>query len=452
MFLKKTFRYYYWFLIEFFKKNARLILLSFFISFVGIIAFLSLSPYLKTFFVKKEIIGIIGDYDINNPPEEIATKISNGLVAINIKGEIIPVLANSWEIKNNGLVYRFHLKNNLLWSDGKEFSVYDIKYQFEDIKVKPVDYRTIDFILKKPLGIFPNLVDRPILRYPLIGVAGLYRVGRLKTNSGFLKEVDLIPNIKSLTPISYRFYKNDNQLINAYKKGEINQMKVSKKAIADVFLNWKNSTVIKEVDYGRLLTLFFNFNNQFFNNKNIREALSLVVDPKKIEEKGEIARGPIPPISWAYNPALKVYNFDPETAKKIIEKEGVSSSSAQLNFFTFYDYYDIADDLVNQFKAAGLSVNLQISSINRPDNFDFLLVFLKIPTDPDQYFYWHSTQKLSNIGNYKNDKIDLLLEKGRSTYNIEERKKYYFDFQKTIVNDPPALFLYHPYVYIIKRK
>ena len=88
----------------------------------------------------------------------------------------------------------------------------------------------------------------------------------------------------------------------------------------------------------------------------------------------------------------------------------------------------------------------------RPDNFDLLLVFWNVPKDPDQYYFWHSTQKEGNIGNYSNVKIDKLLEEGRSTINIEERSKIYQEFQKIIQDDPPALFLYYPYVYTIERE
>ncbi|MFH0979573.1 MAG: ABC transporter substrate-binding protein, partial [Candidatus Roizmanbacteria bacterium] len=130
VFQKKAFRYYYWLVIEFFKKYGRLIAISFFVSFIAIIGFLSISPYIKVALTKEEVIGLVGNYDLNNPPEELATKISNGLVSISEKGEIIPVIANSWEVKKGGQEYRFHLKDNLLWGDGKKFSASDIKYQF----------------------------------------------------------------------------------------------------------------------------------------------------------------------------------------------------------------------------------------------------------------------------------------------------------------------------------
>jgi peptide/nickel transport system substrate-binding protein len=80
------------------------------------------------------------------------------------------------------------------------------------------------------------------------------------------------------------------------------------------------------------------------------------------------------------------------------------------------------------------------------------LAFWKIPLDPDQYFFWHSTQKDTNITNYKNVKIDKLLEDGRSSIFPSDRKKYYIEFQKIIAEDIPAIFLYYPYTYTIERK
>ena len=96
--------------------------MSFFIGFITLIGFLSVSPYLKLLFNKQETIGLIGSYSFTNLPDEVMTKVSNGLVTINEKGEIIPVLANSWEVKDGGKQYRFYLKNNLLWNDDKKFS------------------------------------------------------------------------------------------------------------------------------------------------------------------------------------------------------------------------------------------------------------------------------------------------------------------------------------------
>ncbi|MFA5770343.1 MAG: ABC transporter substrate-binding protein [Patescibacteria group bacterium] len=449
---KKNFRYYYWLFLEFIKKYSRLILMSFFIGFISLIGFLSVSPYLKSIFNKQEIIGLVGSYDFTNLPDEIMTKVSNGLITINEKGEIIPVLANSWEVKDEGKQYRFYLKNNLLWNDDKKFTASDINYQFSDVKIKVVDKNVLDFYLNKPLGIFPTYLSKPLIRPPLIGIAGFYKLGKYKIISGSLVELTLVPNTKNLVTVKYKFYSNESDLVTAYKKGEINKMTLTKKSVADTFVNWKNSQIVKSVDYGRLLTLFFNNKEKNFSNKDIKDAFSMMINYQKLAESGEIARGPIPPISWAYNSNLKTNSYDIDTATKIVEKDIEATESAQLNLLTSYDYYDAADSIAGEIEKTGLKVDISMISYDHPDNFDLLLVFWKVPQDPDQYYFWHSTQKEGNIGNYANVKIDKLLEDGRATINIEERSKIYQEFQKIIQDDPPALFLYYPYVYTIERK
>ncbi len=450
---KKTIRYYYWLVLEFVKKHLRIILLSFLLSFVVIISFISFSPYIETFlFNKKDIIGLIGDYDYNNLPDEITSKISNGLLYLNEKGELIPALASSWEVSQKGKEYRFHLRDGLIWSNGKKFSAYDIHYQFKDIATKVLDDKTIYFTLSKSLPIFPTYLKKPIIQYPLIGVAGLYKVDNIISKYGLINEISLSPNKKDVPFLVYKFYHSEGELINAYKIGSINQMSISKKSVADVFKTWKNSTVSKSVDYTKLLALFFNFNNEFLKQKEVRQALVSAIDRSKLQDFGELAVGPIAPNSWAYNSNLKIPLFERASAQKVLKKDSSASSSSQLKFFTYYDYITDAQEIMSDLKAAGLNVNLKLLSSDRPDNFDIFLAFWNVPADPDQYFFWHSTQTQGNLGSYKNLKIDKLLEDGRNTSSLSERKQIYLDYQRVIVDDPPADFLYFPYIYTIMRK
>lgn len=453
LFDKKTYRYYYWLFLEFVRKHIKLILLSFLISFLFIISFISLSPFFETiFFSKKEIIGQIGKYDANSIPEEITSRLSNGLTAVNEKGEFIPALAQSWEILSEGREYKFVLRDNLFWSDGKKFIAQDINYQFKDVKTKVINDSTIVFQLQKPLPIFPSYLRTPLIRYPLIGVAGFYKIDKIKAKYGVIREIQLSANKKSIPFITYKFYDNENQLVVAYKRGEINRFDIGKKSIADVFYRWKNTDVVKSVDYTRLLTLFTNFNNPLFKQKEVREAVAMSIDRKVFEDFGESAVGSIPPISWAYSYTVRNSLYDPKTAEKIIKKDVVASQSGTLSLYTYYDYYNIADEIVKQLKSTGLPVSLNIVSFEKPANFDMLLAYWKVPFDPDQYYFWHSKQEQGNIANYKNVKVDKLLEDGRDRISLDERTKIYAEFQKVIMDDIPSLFLYYPYIYTISRK
>lgn len=450
---KKTIRYYYWLSVEFIRKHVRIILLSFFLSFIAIISIISFSPYIQTFFLeKKDIVGIVGEYDINTLPSEVTRKISNGLLFINEKGGATPALASSWESLNKGKEYRFHLREGLIWSDGKKFSASDIHFTFRDVETNVLDDKTIYFKLKEALPIFPAYLNKPILKYPLLGVAGLYRVDQIKTKYGNIVELTFSPNKQDLPVTIYKFYRDETDLINAYKRGEINQMTIPKKSVADIFQNWKNSTITKSVDYTKLMTLFFNNSNQFMKDKEVRDAFITAIDKRNLENYGELALGPIPPTSWAYNPNIKPQLYDKEIAAKTLDKTGDSSQSAEIKLYTYYDYLNIAEQVSQDLQDVGLKVSINLISSSQPDNFDLLLAFWNIPDDPDQYFYWHSTQKQGNLSRYVNVKIDKLLEDGRNTNIINERRRYYLEFQKVLEDDPPADFLFYPYVYTIKRK
>ncbi|KKQ55358.1 MAG: ABC-type dipeptide transport system, periplasmic component, partial [Candidatus Woesebacteria bacterium GW2011_GWC1_38_13] len=63
-----------------------------------------------------------------------------------------------------------------------------------------------------------------------------------------------------------------------------------------------------------------------------------------------------------------------------------------------------------------------------------------------------STQSETNITKYKNLRIDKILEDGRVEQDKEKRKELYFDFQRFLIEDSPAIFLYHPVWYNIHRK
>jgi peptide/nickel transport system substrate-binding protein len=295
-------------------------------------------------------------------------------------------------------------------------------------------------------------LTKPIIKYPLTGVAGLYKVKNVVFEYDSIKQILLEPNKKDLPSITYKFFTTESQLITAYKKGEITSMNITKKSIADVFRSWKNTEVIRVVDYSRLLTIFFNLDNPQLEQKEARKALNEAINRNILKDFGELAVGPIPPTSWAYDVNLKNLIYDFDSSLKTFQKDKNSSKSAEFVAYTFYDFLDIADVVYEFFKKLGVSITVNTISYDKPSNFDLLLAYWKVPSDPDQYYYWHSTQTNGNIGNYKNVKIDKLLEDGRNNLNMKERKQIYFQYQKIIMDDPPAIFLYYPYIYTIKRK
>ena len=135
--------------------------------------------------------------------------------------------------------------------------------------------------------------------------------------------------------------------------------------------------------------------------------------------------------------------------------QGATSSSQTtlpktLTIKTLRQYKTAADAIAKTWK--GLGIDTKIEEVDTlPDTYQVFLGDFSIPKDPDQYTLWHSAQQ-NNITRYKNLRIDKLLEDGRKTSDINERKSLYDDFQKYLMDDAPAAFLYFPMQYDVKRK
>ena len=83
----------------------------------------------------------------------------------------------------------------------------------------------------------------------------------------------------------------------------------------------------------------------------------------------------------------------------------------------------------------------------QPRKFDVLLYgWVQTTSDPDPYPLWHSSQIESgqNYAGLQNRTIDNLLEKGRRTTDVEERRRFYLEFQELFAAELPALLLYYP--------
>jgi peptide/nickel transport system substrate-binding protein len=113
-------------------------------------------------------------------------------------------------------------------------------------------------------------------------------------------------------------------------------------------------------------------------------------------------------------------------------------------------YKRTAQTIAQNWKQIGVKVKIEeVDTV--PKDFQLYVGDFNVPKDPDQYTLWH-TGEINNITKFSNLRIDKLLEDGRKTVNQEERLKIYFDFQKYLIDESPASFLYFPYEYEFVRK
>ena len=245
---------------------------------------------------------------------------------------------------------------------------------------------------------------------------------------------------------TYRFYSTKKDAVLAFKLGEVDSLQ-DLDNVQEV-KSWKNLEVSEKTLYNRVITLFYNLDVAKFKDKEIRQAFAYAIPPYDTYEK---AASPISPLSWAYSQKLRLYQYDQETAAKILSKSPLATSSSELVLTSPVSTLNLAQHLVDAWTKVGVNVKIRVDN-GIPEKYDMLLRTIPIPPDPDQYYLWQSTQQNTNLSNYSSAKIDQLLEVGRKTLDWEQRKKIYADFQFYLVDDAPAIFLYYPKSYQIVRK
>lgn len=438
----------YWALYTetFVKRHISQIGLSVLIGFFLTLFIFQIYPLFSAILVRKhERIGVIGSYNLPVLPQSIINKISFGLTSLSSDGQASPGAALNWEIVNN-LIYTFHLKTNLYWHDGKKFSAEDIKYKIKGSGITVLDNYTLKIELKEPFSPLTVFLSQPLLKDNLYGLSQ-YKIVRIKDSpESKISEISLLPFDKSLATITYKFYNNLSDALLGFKLGEVDSLEnVDSK---ELFSSWRNLNIEDKSDYNKVVSLFFNFEDSRLKEKEVRQALAYAIPPFEEYDK---AVSPISPFSWAYSQRLRLYKFDPETAQKILSKSQLASASSELILTTPPSLIKSAQAIVDSWNKIGLNSKVKVES-TIPPNFQVALKNLTIPPDPDQYIYWQSTQENTNISNYSSPKIDKLLEDGRKTADLAQRKKIYADFQFYLIDDAPAIFLYYPKLYTIKRK
>ncbi|MGA9111996.1 MAG: peptide-binding protein [Smithella sp.] len=446
----------------------------------------------------------------------IAGMVYNGLVKYDKDMNIVGDLAESWEISQNGLVITFHLRKGVKWHDGYPFTSADVLYTYQVtidpktptayagdfLKVKRVealnDY-TFRVTYAKPFApaliswssaILPrhllsgkDITKSTLARHP-IGtgpymfkewVAGQKVV--LVSNPDYFEGQPYIDGrITRIIPDSATMFL-ELRAQNIAMMG-LTPLQYTRQTENNLFKNNFNKYRYLSFAY---TYLGYNLKNPLFTDKRVRQAISYAINKNEIISGvllnlGKPANGPYKPGTWAYNDKVKIYDYNPKKARELLHEagwtklnsEGVLEKDGKPFIFEIVTNQGnetrqkCAEIIQRQLKEIGIIVKIRVLEwsafvtdfINKR-RFDSVILGWTIPLDPDAYDVWHSSKTAPeelNFISYKNPEADEMLEKGRSTFDQKERKKYYDRFQEILAEDQPYTFLYVPEALIIIHK
>lgn len=424
----KAIREQFWYIQAFLKKYSVQIISSSIITLVVAVAlniFVARLPKAK----QEYKIGLVGQYSSTQLPQIVSSFINGGLVKLDDQLEPKPNIAEKWTVTENDTLYTFYLKPNLTWNDGHAVKASDIKITIPSVKVDLLDPNITTFKLPSKFSPFPSL-----LTFPLVSKTGKiiseYDIKIKQKTSGVITQISLESKERK---ILFNFFPTAKQVFTSYKLGELDL--VAQVPETDIDPKAKNfGSILRNSEKSQVVMLLFNQADPVMKDKSLRQGIAY-----GIEDKGfgyEPATTTINPDSWAFNPLVKTYNYNPARSKELIK------SATNLELSVLPELLPVAEKIKTQLEKGLVNISIKVVT-STPDQFQLFLTNYIIPNDPDQYRDWHSTQS-TNLGKNSDEKIDKYLEDGRTAFDQKDRKQLYLDFQRAFSEELPALVLYHP--------
>jgi len=370
---------------------------------------------------------------------------------------------------------------------------------WEGVEAEIIDQRTIRFILKKPyapfiengtLGILPKHIwknatpeqfslsefnRQPIGSGPYAvrkterSSAGIITAYELESFNKYALGEPLIPKIKIF------FYNSESDMVSDYEAGNIDS--IGSITVSGVQKLRRAGRSLKTLILPRVFGIFFNQNkSEIILDQNVRLALNAAVNKESVVENvlggfGTALNGPLPPKITGAEESETSFNL--EEAKNILEKNGwnyneetgirekrvknkpTAELAISISTANTPELVKTAETVKNMWQELGVKTEVRLyeigdlnQSVIRPRDYESLLFGQVVGWDPDPFAFWHSSQRNDpglNIALYANKTVDGILEKARTTNEAEARKDKYLEFEKEIIKDAPAVFLYSPY-------
>lgn len=420
---------------------------------------------------------------------QVMASIYDRLVDIDENGEIVPMLAESYEVSDDGLEYTFRLREGVQFHDGEPFDAEAVKfnlerYQEEDSvrsteiepveSVEAVDDSTVRVTLERPFAPFlAVLTDRAgIMVSPKAIEEGGGRVSKKPVGTGpfeFVERVrgDHITVKKNpdywrdgqpkLDEIVYNGIDDENVQYQNLQSGELDLID------SIPFVNFNSlkeggDYTVSQVPGLGYQGFYLNTQQPPFDNKALRRAVYSLVDRDAIVKAvlrnvgGTPANSPFSEQSFAYSEETDSYpEPSVEEAKRFLEEGGEPDGFS----FTYKTDPSPASQqmgqvIQNNLKPAGIDVKLEqlefgtLLEDSSSGDFEALHLGWSGRIDPDLNIYdFMTTDGDFNDSGYSNPEVDDLLNEARTTSDEARRKELYTQTMEILHEDVPYVYLYH---------
>lgn len=424
--------------------------------------------------------------------ERIGGLIFDDLLTRDEHMNVQPWLAERWEMPD-ALTYVFHLHHGVRFHDGRPLTSRDVKWTFDSLlqgkirSTKSAAYRFVDrveapddytvvFHLKEPfatlpwnvsggaIGIVPYGSGPEIALHP-IG-SGPYRfVSAQLDKEVIIERNDDYWGAKArLKRVRFAVVPDTTTRALELRKGS-----------ADLAINALTSDMIVAIRRDRSLEILdgpgtiyaylaFNARDPIVKDARVRQAIAYSIDRRPFmhylwRDLARPAKSPLPPESWAYDPSLPDYAYDPERARRLLDEAGYPATKGVRFHLTMKTSTEestrlIAAVLQQQLREIGIALDIRtfefatfFSDVTKGAFQMYSLRWIGGNQDPDIFEYVFHSDKFpphgANRSYYSNPQVDALIDRARRESDQQRRKHLYRRIQQILANDLPYINLWY---------
>lgn len=410
-------------------------------------------------------------------------------------GEAKPLLAESYEVSEDGLQYTFRLREGVKFHNGDEMTADDVAYSYNYIRdpengspgardfaiieaVEAVDPLTVQMTLSEPNAALPMTLGN---KYGAVIPAGYFDDENAKTRmnaesvgTGPFKLVEFNPNQNLLVArnedywedgapyldeVNFAFLPNSASMLVALRNGRIDVVNLERPQDA-AQVEGIEGLVTERFPSLNQKTIDLGAETAPLDDMRVRQAIALAVDKEEIMQTaiggfGEVVTTIVAGMQDRWGVAmdeLPNQERDLDSARALMEEAGHGDGvEITLTTINGYDWMDPAAVTLKE-QLAEIGIDLQIQRVDLGvwiDNFrsrQMGFTFNDWATQPDPhllfYRHFHMQPGGADFRNWNNQEASALLAQGRSESDFDARRAIYADFQKVLAETVPTIMLF----------
>lgn len=427
----------------------------------------------------------------DQPSSRVSGNIYSRLVEIDKDMNIVPGLAESWELETPNSTI-FYLREGTMFHNGEELKASDIKFSLERMIASPtvghmvsaiseveiIDDYTVRVITKEPFG--PLLYHLTHTAMSIMSEKAVTELGadygQNPIGTGPYKFVEWNIGDSVVLKAFDDYYGSKQEIPNAIFRSVIegtNRTIALETGEAHIAYDIEpiDISTVKDRDHLELLeveslaTEFFGFNTQKapFDDVRVRQAIAYATKAEDMIEAvlmgtGRVANSPIAPKVFGHSPTAKQYSQDLEKARALMAEAGLEDGF-RTTLWTNDTPLRIQKSQILQAQLREIGIDMSIEVVewgafldgtSRGEHEMFMLGWVASTGDADfGLFPQFSSTSAGSAGNrtfYRNEIVDDLLMKARSSVDQEERLKLYAEVQDIIQEEVPFFAMYNRFM------